>query len=82
MNEYLQFCLLMSAFAYFWTVMFKRFDWSCSALAGFILIGVAGAALRPSPSHEAFFEAWTTVGFIGLLIARTWLILKEWYHGE
>lgn len=81
MNEYMDFFLLLAALIYFWTVMFERFDWSCSALAGFILIGCAGAALKPADQHQ-FFDVWRTIGFTGLLLGRSWLIFKEWNNDK
>ena len=81
MSEALEFTLLGAAAIYFWTVMFERFLRSCSLLGGVILIGAAGSALKPESEH-VFFETLTTVGFIGLLLARSWLIWKEWYHGK
>lgn len=75
--QYAQFALLVSALVYFWTVMFERFSRSCSALAGLILIGVAGRTLLPKDAGVAF-DLLTTAGFSGLLLARSWLIWKEW----
>lgn len=77
MSEVAQYALLASAFVYFWTVMFERFSRSCSALAGIILIGVAGRTLLPKDASMAF-DLLTTAGFSGLLLARSWLIWKEW----
>ena len=81
MNEIAQFGLLVAAFIYFWTVMFERFSRGCSTLAGVILIGVAGRALLPKDAN-AFFDLLTTAGFTGLLLARSWLIWKEWRNGS
>lgn len=77
MNEGVQFALFGASLIYFWTVMFERFSRSCSFLAGVILIGTAGSVLRPH--HEGpFFDLLTSAGFVGLLLARSWLIWKEW----
>lgn len=81
MNEYLQFALLGASLLYFWTVMFDRFSRSCAILAGVILVGCAGLALRP-PEHDPFYQDITAIGFIGLLCARTWLVLKDLYFGK
>lgn len=75
--QYAQIVLLASALVYFWTVMFERFSRSCSTLAGLILIGVAGRTLLPKDVGLAF-DLLTTAGFSGLLLARSWLIWKEW----
>lgn len=75
--QFVEFGLLVAALVYFWTVMFERFSRSCSALAGIILIGVAGRTLLPKDAGMAF-DLLTTAGFSGLLLARSWLIWKEW----
>lgn len=77
MAQYGQIALLASALIYFWTVMFDRFSRSCSALAGLILIGVAGRTLL-SKETVFVFDLIATAGFSGLLLARSWLIWKEW----
>lgn len=69
--------LLVAALVYFWTVMFERFSRSCSVLAGVILIGVAGRTLLPKEATAAF-DLLATVGISGLLLARSYLIWKEW----
>jgi hypothetical protein len=76
--QYAQFALLASALVYFWTVMFERFSRSCSALAGLILIGVAGRTLIPGAANAAF-DLIATIGISALLLARSWLIWKEWH---
>lgn len=75
--QYGEFALLLASLIYFWTVMFERFSWSCSALAGTILVGVAGRTLLHS-SAIWLFDFLTAAGFTGLLLARSWLIWKEW----
>lgn len=76
MNEVFQFALLGASLIYFWTVMFDRFSRSCSLIGGVILIGAAGSALKPG--ENAFFDTMTVMGFTGLLLARSWLIWKDW----
>ena len=78
MSEIAQFALLGASLIYFWTVMFERFSRSCTIIAGVILIGSAGAALRPE-SEEEFFNFIAIIGISGLLVARSYLIWKEWH---
>lgn len=78
MSELLQFALLGAALIYFWTVMFERFSRSCSMIGAVILIGAAGKAFKP-PDQHLFFDTLLYAGFIGLLLARSWLIVREWY---
>lgn len=81
MSEAVQFMLFGAALIYFWTVMFERFSRSCSLLAGVILIGTAGAALKPT-DNAAAFDLISNIGFTGLLLGRAWLIWKEWRNGS
>lgn len=77
MSEVFQFALLGASLIYFWTIMFDRFSRSCSLIGGVILIGAAGSALKPG--ENAFFDAMTAMGVTALLLARSWLIWKDWY---
>ena len=81
MSEVVQFALFGASLIYFWTVMFERFSRSCSFLAGVILIGTAGSALKPTDS-AATFDLITSIGFTGLLLGRAWFIWKEWRNGS
>lgn len=77
MSETLQFALLGAALLYFWMVMFERFSRSCSLIGATILLGAAGKALKP-PDQHVFFDTLLYIGVIGLLLARSWLIFKDW----
>ncbi len=81
MSEYLQFALLAASLVYFWSVMFDRFSRSCALIGAVILVGSAGMALKPIEDQH-FFEIVTLSGFTGLLLARSWLIWKDWYDGQ
>jgi len=81
MSEYLQFGLLAASLVYFWSVMFDRFSRSCTVIGGVILIGAAGMALKPIEDQH-MFEIITLAGFSALLLARSWLIWKDWYDGQ
>ena len=81
MSEIAQFALLGASLIYFWTVMFERFSRFCTLIAGVILIGSAGAALLPE-SEEEFFNFITIIGISGLLVARSYLIWKEWHDAK
>ena len=80
MSDLAYIVLMLAALAYFWTVMFDRFTRSCATLAGVILIGTSGTVLLPD--QRQVFETIAVGGFAALLLARTWLIWKEWYRGQ
>jgi hypothetical protein len=76
-EQYGNFALLAASLIYFWTVMFERFSWSCSVIAGMILVGIAGRTLLPV-APLSIFDFLSTAGFAALLFGRSWLIWKEW----
>ncbi len=81
MNEVTQFVMLAASAIYFWTVMFDRFSRSCAAIAALIFVGSAGVALNPA-GNQAAYEAVLMIGVTLFLLGRSWLIWKEWHHGE
>lgn len=68
--------LFITAFVYFWAVMFDRHPRQCAILGGVILIGTAGTVMQP-PDHAEFYRTIAASALSVLLVTRAWQLWKE-----